>query len=209
MLRFFSSRIPKRDCDKVVLRGTFLPCTTPDMPTVIAFPDLMDDPETLTPYFNKTFRENRNVYLLSYRNSFGSDRCDTMTPQGLADDVIRFMDSQKLTTASLFGHGFGAKIASITGILKYHRITSVVGIDYSPMDYTNHDAYKELKLAVENAARIDLTQSREQIEAAIKGCSENPALVKIIKRNLAGDEKEGFYFKSGMEELAVNMNLKD
>jgi len=157
MLRFFSSRIPKRDCDKVVLRGVFHECTTPDMPTVIAFPDLLDDPESLAPYFNnKTFRDNRNLWLLSYRNSFGSDRCDTMSPKALADDVIRFMDSKKLTTASLFGHGFGAKIASLTGILKYHRITSVIGIDYSPMDYSKHEAWIELKSAIESAAAIDL-----------------------------------------------------
>ena len=45
---------------------------------------------------------------------------------------MRFMDSHKITTASIVGHGFGARIATITGILKYHRITSVVGLDYAP-----------------------------------------------------------------------------
>lgn len=132
-----------------------------------------------------------------------------MGAQALADDVMRFMDSKKLTTASLFGHGFGAKIASLTGILKYHRITSVVGIDYSPQDYTNHAAWKELKLAIENAAAIDLSQPRSSIEGEIKRCSENSALVKAIARNLQGDEKEGFHWKSGMQEIANNMNLKD
>eukprot|EP00360_Condylostoma_magnum_P000056 CAMPEP_0168316182 /NCGR_PEP_ID=MMETSP0210-20121227/14771_1 /TAXON_ID=40633 /ORGANISM="Condylostoma magnum, Strain COL2" /LENGTH=48 /DNA_ID= /DNA_START= /DNA_END= /DNA_ORIENTATION= len=47
--------------------------------------------------------------------------------------------------ASVIGHGFGAKVAVMAGIMKYHRITSVVGIDYSPLDYTNHAVWKELK----------------------------------------------------------------
>ena len=210
MLRFFSSRIPKRDCDKVMIRGTFHACTTPDMPTVIAFPDLLEDPESLMPYFdNKTFRDNRNLWLLSYRNSFGSDRCDTMSPQALADDVMRFMDSKRITTASMFGHGFGAKIASLTGILKYHRVTSVVGVDYSPQDYTNHEAYIELKSAIEGAAALDLTQSAAAIQSAIKELSGNARLNKAIANNLEGSEADGFHWKSGMQELANNMNLMD
>ena len=119
------------------------------------------------------------------------------------------MDSKKITTASLFGHGFGAKIASITGILKYHRITSVIGIDYSPQDMTKHDAWIELKSAVESAAAIDLHQSEAAIRAAIKECSDNARLNKAIANNLEGSEADGFHWNSGMQELAHNMNLKD
>jgi hypothetical protein len=79
MLRFFGTQIPKRASTNVTLHGEFLPCKYPDMPTVIAFPDLLEDPESLLPYFDKTFQENRNLWLLSYRNSWGSDRCDTMS----------------------------------------------------------------------------------------------------------------------------------
>jgi pimeloyl-ACP methyl ester carboxylesterase len=167
MLRFFSTKIPKRASKDVMLRGEFLPCKYPDMPTVIAFPDLLEDPESLLPYFDKTFQENRNLWLLSYRNSWGSDRCDTMSAQELADDVMRFMDRHRITSASLFGHGFGARVATITGILKYHRVSSIVGIDYSPMDYTKHECWNELKMAIENAAQIDLTQDMATIKAQI------------------------------------------
>jgi len=109
----------------------------------------------------------------------------------------------------MFGHGFGAKIASLTGILKYHRVTSVVGVDYSPMDYTNHEAYIELKSAIEGAAALDLTQSHAALQAAIKELSGNARLNKAIANNLEGSEAEGFHWKSGMQELAHNMNLHD
>jgi pimeloyl-ACP methyl ester carboxylesterase len=78
---------------------------------------------------------------------------------------MRFMDKHRITSASLFGHGFGARVATITGVLKYHRVSSVVGIDYAPMDYTKHDCWVELKMAIENAARIDLTQDFAGVKA--------------------------------------------
>ena len=91
-------------------------CKYPDMPTVLAFPDLLENPLNLMPLFNKVFFENRNVWFLSYRNSWRSDRCATMEAEDMANDVIRFMDQNRITMASALGHGFGAKVATVTGI---------------------------------------------------------------------------------------------
>jgi pimeloyl-ACP methyl ester carboxylesterase len=207
-MRAFSSKIQKGGL--VQLRGTFLPCTRPDMPTILAFPDLLEDPKYLSPLFNAKLREFRNVWLLSYRNSYLSDRADTMTAEEIASDVINFMDQKKITMASALGHGFGGKIASIAGILKYHRITSVVGLDYAPQNYTKHECWLELKAAVEFAAKLDIKdKTRAQLDPLIRAAIKNPRLRKNMLENLMGDDKSGYMWKSGMKELAQNMNLRD
>mmetsp|Transcript_17228 Transcript_17228/g.30996 ORF Transcript_17228/g.30996 Transcript_17228/m.30996 type:complete len:350 (+) Transcript_17228:137-1186(+) len=208
-MRRLYSRIAKRTSGPVTLQGTFLPSKRRDMPTVIAFPDLLEDPRSLLPLFNSTFSEYRNLWLLSYRNSWNTERSDNMEPEQVADDVIRFMDSKRITTASLVGHGYGAKIATQTGVLKYHRITSVVGLDYSPQDYSLHKAWLDLKQAVEFAAKIDLVKkSKEEVELIIKKGVPNHRLAKNLLANLEAD-REGVYWKSGVRELATLMNAKD
>ena len=195
---------------EVKIRGTLVRSSRPDMPTILAFPDLLERPESLRPLFNSKLYEFRNVWFLSYRNSWLSDRHSSMRAEDLADDVIRFMDTNKITTASVVGHGFGAKIASITGILKYHRITSVVGLDYSPMDYTRHEAWHTLKAAVEAAAGIELRgKTAHEVEHILRGKIRDPRLFYSVKTNLDSTDKGDLVWKSGMSEIAHNMNLKD
>ena len=208
MLRYFSTRILRQSSDKVQLRGTFLKSTGQDMPTIIAFPDLLENPESLRPLFNKKLLEVRNVWLLSYRNSWNSDRNESMGPEEVADDVIHFMDKQKITTASLIGSGFGGRIACQTGILKYHRITSVVSLDYSPMDVIDHEVYKELKKAIELVAAIPLT-NRAAVENQVRKSISNKGLQKVIMQNLAEGEGKTLYWRSGFSELVASMNAKD
>eukprot|EP00358_Blepharisma_japonicum_P006007 CAMPEP_0202944978 /NCGR_PEP_ID=MMETSP1395-20130829/5923_1 /ASSEMBLY_ACC=CAM_ASM_000871 /TAXON_ID=5961 /ORGANISM="Blepharisma japonicum, Strain Stock R1072" /LENGTH=161 /DNA_ID=CAMNT_0049644469 /DNA_START=202 /DNA_END=684 /DNA_ORIENTATION=+ len=133
-----------------------------------------------------------------------------MSPENLADDVIHFMDKNHITMASLVGCGFGGRVASIAGILKYHRITSVVGLDYSPMDITKHAAYKELKAAVEFCAQLDLAgKSKNEVEAILKKNVPNQRLLVGLRANLTEGDGNKLFWKSGMKELAKNMNAKD
>jgi len=203
-------KIIKQSKGPVTLRGQFIRAARPDMPTVIAFPDLCEKPEVLRPLFNKKFHEYRNLWLLSYRNSWMSNRADSMEAEEIAEDVTNFMNQHNITTASLLGHGFGARIATITGILKYHRITSVVGLDYSPMDYTEHECWKELKAAVELASSIELqSKTRNEVVALLRNNIHNSRLRQVFTSNLAEAENGQLFWRSGMKELAASMNLKD
>ena len=208
MFRYFSTKLWHQASDKLRLHGTLLKSPNADMPTILAFPDLLENPESLRPLFNKKLLEFRNVWLLSYRNSWNSERNDSMEPEEIAADVIRFMDRAKITTASALGSGFGGRVACQTGILKYHRITSVVSLDYSPMDLTGHAAYKELKEAIVNVSHIPLN-SRTAVEQQVRSLVKNQKLQRIIMNNLAEDEKKQMHWRSGFAELARCMNAKD
>jgi pimeloyl-ACP methyl ester carboxylesterase len=63
----------------------------------------------------------------------------------MGDDIRRFMDEKKITFATIGGHGFGAKVATVTAIDNLNRFTGVICLDGGPIDFTYHQAYKELK----------------------------------------------------------------
>ena len=63
----------------------------------------------------------------------------------MADDIIRFMDSKGLSTATIMGHGFGAKLAIVTAIDYLHRFTGLICLEGGPLDFTYHSTFKEIK----------------------------------------------------------------
>lgn len=61
--------------------------------------------------------------------------------QDISDDVVRFMDQQKLTMATLGGHGFGAKVALATAINNLDRCTGVINLEGGPLNHKYYEAY--------------------------------------------------------------------
>lgn len=60
-------------------------------------------------------------------------------------DVMRFMYENKLSTATLGGHGIGGKLALAVGCYHPERVTGVFNLDGGPLDHRNYEAYQEMK----------------------------------------------------------------
>lgn len=63
----------------------------------------------------------------------------------MANDVARFMYENKISTATLGGHGFGGKLALATGCYHHSRVTGVINVDTAPMDHRYFEAFREFK----------------------------------------------------------------
>ena len=44
----------------------------------------------------------------------------------MSEDIVRFMNENKITMATIGGHGFGAKVAAATAINHMDRFTGVI-----------------------------------------------------------------------------------
>ena len=75
----------------------------------------------------------------------------------MSEDIVRFMNENKITMATIGGHGFGAKVAAATAINHMDRFTGVIQLEGGPIDFTYHEAYQELKSYIEVCAKINLT----------------------------------------------------
>lgn len=72
----------------------------------------------------------------------------------MADDIIRFMDQNKITMATIGGHGFGAKVATATANQNLERFTGIINLDGGPLDHTYYEAQHELREVVNVCKKI-------------------------------------------------------
>lgn len=87
------------------------------MPTMIWLPDIVEQAENFESFFGDAkskVRKERNIWLLNYRNQGSSDHHESYDMKDISDDIIRFMNDNKITMATIGGHGFGAKVATAT-----------------------------------------------------------------------------------------------
>lgn len=59
----------------------------------------------------------------------------------MTSDVMRYMHANKISTATLGGHGIGAKLAIATGCYHPNRVTGVFALDGAPLDHRFHEGY--------------------------------------------------------------------
>lgn len=72
------------------------------------------------------------------------------------------MYENKISTATLAGHGYGGKIALATGCYHSERVTGVYAIETSPMDHRYHDAFKEFKGYVADIRNSNITKMSDK-----------------------------------------------
>ena len=86
---------------------------------------------------------HRNVYIL-YPRHFGlSDStsekiCSSELKEHLALDLERFMYENKIGSATVGGHGLGAKIPLLLGTYRPELVTGFFGLNFSPLNYRYH-----------------------------------------------------------------------
>jgi pimeloyl-ACP methyl ester carboxylesterase len=195
----------------VQLRGTYLQGRRPDLPTLIWFSDLVEPVENFAPFFSNPehkILDVRNVWLLNYRNMGDSDHHESFEMDDISDDIVRFMDKQKLTMATLGGHGFGAKVALATAINNMDRVTGVINLEGGPLDHRYYEAYQELDSYVQAASKFNIAKADYQ--SAVKFLETNIACAKwrsIFKQNLE-DRGGSVTWKFNVDDLARNMRLR-
>ena len=126
---------------------------------MIWFSDLVEPSENFKKFFemqNSKILDVRNVWLLDYRNMGNSDHHESFAMGDISADIVRFMDEQKITMATLGGHGFGAKLATATANANLDRFTGVINLEGGPVCHKYHEAWYELKDNIDFAANMKL-----------------------------------------------------
>ena len=179
---------------------------------MIWFSDLIEPAENFKKFFTQEgskILDVRNVWLLNYRNMGDSDHHSSFDMEEISNDVMRFMDQQKLTMATLGGHGFGAKVALATAINNMDRVTGVINLEGGPLDHRFYEAYQELETYVQTAKKLDL--SKVDFAGAVKYVNDNISCKKwasIFVQNL--ENKSGnAVWKCNIDDLWANMNKRE
>jgi len=138
---------------------------------MIWFSDLVEPVENFIPFFSAPehkILDIRNVWLLNIRNMGDSDHHGSFDMADISNDIMRFMDSKKLTMATLGGHGFGSKVALATAINNMDRCTGVINLEGGPLDHRFYDAYHEIVEYVRAANKMDLSMDHSGAVSYLK-----------------------------------------
>lgn len=129
----------------------------------------------------------------------------------MSNDIVRYMDENKITMATIGGHGFGAKVATATAINHMNRFTGVMCLEGGPLDHRYYAAYQELAQYIEDVRNLNVEKMNQA--DAVKKITElvpHPKWRQIILQNLS-TEKGSLQWKCNMEGLYRNTkkNLPD
>lgn len=80
----------------------------------------------------------------------------------MSNDIVRFMDENKITMATIGGHGFGAKVATATAINHHNRFTGVMCLEGGPLDQHYYESYQELVSYIEAAKNLNIEKLSAQ-----------------------------------------------
>ena len=78
------------------------------------------------------------VFTLDQRNHGESPHVDEFSYQAMADDLLAFLNSQKLDQVHLLGHSMGGKTAMQFAACYPQRLTRLIIEDISPIAYAPH-----------------------------------------------------------------------
>lgn len=145
--------------------------------------------------------------MLYPRNQGTSDRAAELNYTTMADDVVRFMWEHKISTATLAGHGLGAKLALATGCYHAERVTGVMALDSSPMNQSFVEAYRELNGYLQIVKDIDTSRSANHVTNELKKSIKCPKWREILEDNIV-KQANGVSWDFNLNVLAHNLRSK-
>jgi len=107
-----------------------------------------------------------------------------MTWESHANDVLRFMYSNRISMATLAGHGLGGKIALATACYHHEKVTGYFGFDTVPTNQYFFEPFQELRGYVGNLRDIALNRPFTSIAYDLKHKIQCPKWRALFESNI-------------------------
>lgn len=195
------------DSSKVKIRGKFLKSSKKDMPTMLFFPEALESAETYEKFFNENsdFLNYRNVWILYPRNFGDSDHHNSFCLNESAHDINRFIEEKKLSTVTVGGHGYGAKVACAFSTMYMEKTSGVICVEGGPIDQSYHPAWNAIREYIikshdETKSTTNLGDAQRKVDKVVSDKYWN----KLIKSNML-ESNGSISWKMNMPDLYYNV----
>mmetsp|Transcript_16419 Transcript_16419/g.40057 ORF Transcript_16419/g.40057 Transcript_16419/m.40057 type:complete len:524 (+) Transcript_16419:51-1622(+) len=146
----------------------------------------------------------RTVYGVDLRNHGDNKETNHVLEDGcmlyphMANDVIEFLDSQKIDKCILVGHSMGGKVGQALALLYPERVEGLVVIDIAPVTYTrtnnpNWKAVEDILIALKETTTSSERNddgdgdgdglTKQQVDKALRPAVPDPALRAFVLTN--------------------------
>ena len=152
---------------------------------------------------NRSLGNEFCVHSLDLRNHGRSPHSPAMNYSLMADDILRYMDDQKLQNAILLGHSMGGKVAMALALKAPGRVSALVVIDIAPVTY-HHRRKHDRVLEGLSSINLQALQNRNDADIQLaKYVTEKPVRQFLLK-NLYRKKDGAFGWRVNLDPIIEN-----
>lgn len=135
---------------------------------------------------------NRTVYVLDARNHGRSPHSEIFTYDAMRDDVLEFMNENKISSASILGHSMGGKTAMLFALTYPDRTDRLIVTDKAPREYGNvHEKIFKALFALP----LQKIQSRKEADEFLSKEIKDVDLRQFLLQKLGRDDNGKFFWR--------------
>jgi len=144
------------------------------------------------------------VFLVDQRNHGLSPHSDEWNYSVMSNDILEFVEDNKLENVILLGHSMGGKSVMHFAILHCTKISKLVVVDIAPKKYSpTNDGVLEGLLAVD----IGNTKSRKEAESILSKFISDTGTKQFLLKNLYWKDETKLAWRFNLEALSKNRNV--
>lgn len=146
----------------------------------------------------KRLSDSHHVFIPDLRNHGQSQHSPVFNYPVLVNDLLEFLNDQKLEKVTLIGHSMGGKIAMSFALEHFNRIASLVVIDISPGGFPVRNIHDDVLNAMASI-NFDYVGTREDVDRELSRIIHSERIRLLILKNL---------YRTGKSRWAWRINLK-
>ncbi|MDA8596329.1 alpha/beta fold hydrolase [Flavobacteriaceae bacterium] len=171
----------------------------PDLIILHGYFGMGDNWKTLANQFSSYFK----VHLIDQRNHGRSFHSDDFDYELMTEDLLNYMDFNKIVTADIIGHSMGGKTAMNFAVNYEQRVKSLIVADIGPKNYPPHH---ELILKALNSVDFAEQSSRSEIEDVLKKQIHESGVRQFLMKNVYRVTKDELGFRCNVDALTQHNN---
>lgn len=146
---------------------------------------------------SKALSAHFQVFALDLRNHGDSFHLAEHSIPAMADDLLRFLDEQKIQDPILLGHSMGGLVSMYFALQNPNRVTKLLIEDIAPKSYP-FDYQSEVEALSIN---VSLCQTRSEVDTLMQEYVKDPFLRQFLQMNLERKEEGGYFWKLNVPAL--------
>lgn len=151
----------------------------------------------------KHLATTHEVHALDLRNHGQSPHHALMRYSDMADDVLGYMDANKLACVSLVGHSMGGKTCMKLALQAPQRVLQMIVADIAPVKYA--PGHLEIIAGLE-ALDNEILTSRKQADERLTDFIDTPGVRQFLLKSLQRDAAGIYRFRFNLKGIVANYN---
>jgi len=161
----------------------------------------------------KALAEQFTVYIPDQRNHGSSPHSGDHDYYALRDDLLEFMDKNKIQKSTFIGHSMGGKTTMFFAVAYPERVKNFIIVDISPRSYISVEQNEQQSIDHMNIINalinvdLNLIQSRTELDKMLANDIKNSSIRQFLLKNLVREGNQKFRWKINIQ--AIRNHLPD